>query len=172
MPVTGERDFSVAGHDLLVEIERRHELAEHCGLVDRLQAAAAGRDEGAFRDQIEHVAGAAGRAIAVLLVERLGVAIAEPTPKYIFRRRSSLVFPRPGCGTAFPPGFRRCFDLGMVIPLRGADQMAGTILPLPFMSNLACCEVSGTGKPRARSWRPRDARDVASLSAAAVQALW
>src|SRR6478752_10091090 len=46
----GEGDFSVAGRDLLLEIERRHELAEHRGLADRLQAAAAGRDEGAFLD--------------------------------------------------------------------------------------------------------------------------
>ena len=83
----GERDFRVAGRDLLLEIERRHELAEYRGLADRLQAAAAGRDEGAFLDQIEHVAGAAGRAIPVLLVERPGVAIDEPTPKDIFRRQ-------------------------------------------------------------------------------------
>jgi hypothetical protein len=78
---------SVAYRDLLLEIERRHELAEHRGLADRLQAAAAGRDEGPFLDQIEHVAGAAGRAVPVLLVERSGVAIDEPTPKDIFRRQ-------------------------------------------------------------------------------------
>jgi hypothetical protein len=46
----GEGGFSVAGH----------ELAEHRSLADRLQAAAAGRDEGAFLDQIKHAAGAAG----------------------------------------------------------------------------------------------------------------
>jgi hypothetical protein len=56
----GEGDVSVAGCDLLLQIERRHELAEHRSLADRLQAAAAGRDEGAFLDQIEHVAGAVG----------------------------------------------------------------------------------------------------------------
>src|SRR6476646_665282 len=99
----GERDFSVACRDLLLEIERRHELAEHRGLADRLQAAAAGRDEGAFRDQIEHVAGAAGGAIPVLLVERLGVAIDEPTPKHIFRRRWQLPrLPAPWMRYSFP----------------------------------------------------------------------
>jgi hypothetical protein len=45
-----------------------------------------GRDEGPFLDQIEHVAGAAGHTIPVLLVERPGVAIDEPMPKDIFRR--------------------------------------------------------------------------------------
>jgi hypothetical protein len=80
------RDFSVAGRHLLIEIERRQELAEHRSLADRLQTPAAGRDEGAFLDQIEHVAGAADRAIPVLLVERPGVAIDEPMPKDIFRR--------------------------------------------------------------------------------------
>jgi hypothetical protein len=35
-------------------------------LLTGCKRAAAGRDEGAFLDQIEHVAGAAGRAIPVL----------------------------------------------------------------------------------------------------------
>ena len=56
------------------------------GANRQLQAATVGRDEGAFLDQIEHVAGAAGRAVPVLVVERRGLAIDEPTPKYIFRR--------------------------------------------------------------------------------------
>jgi hypothetical protein len=62
---------------------RRHGVAPS----RETRAAAAGRDEGPFLDQIEHVAGAAGRAIPVLLVERPGVAIDEPTPKYVFRRQ-------------------------------------------------------------------------------------
>ena len=32
----GEGGFSVAGRHVILEIERRHELAEHCGLADRL----------------------------------------------------------------------------------------------------------------------------------------
>ena len=55
------------GRHVIFEIERRHELAEHRCLADRLQAAAAGRDEGAFLDQIEHVAGAVGHAIPYFL---------------------------------------------------------------------------------------------------------
>ena len=64
---------------------------------------------------------------------------------------SSLVFPLPGCGTAFPPGFRRCFDLGMNSPLCGVGQEAGTIPPFLFMSNLAlmaplsCCKARSSG---------------------------
>jgi hypothetical protein len=59
-------------------------------LLTGCKRAAAGRDEGAFLDQIEHVAGAAGRAIPVLLVERLGVALDEPTPKYMRAERRLL----------------------------------------------------------------------------------
>ncbi len=84
---TRKASATVAGRDLLLEIERRHELAEYRSLADRLQAAAADRDEGPFLDQIKHVAGAAGRAVPVILVERSGVAIDEPPPKYIFRRQ-------------------------------------------------------------------------------------
>jgi hypothetical protein len=52
---------------------------------------------------------------------------------------------------SFPPGFRRCFDLGMDYSLCGADQMAGTIPPLPFVSNLPvmappnCCKARSNG---------------------------
>ena len=42
-------------------------------------------------------------------------------------------------GYTFRP--RKAIWHGTPIPLCGADQMAGTILPLPFKSNLPCCRV-------------------------------
>jgi hypothetical protein len=134
----GERDFSVAGRHVIFEIERRHELAEHRGLADRLQAAAAGRDEGSFLDQIEHVAGAAGRAIPVLLVERPGVAIDEPTPK--LHLPATAVAPS-SSRTPDEPRLSRPAVLRSrheLPPLCGVGQVAGIILPLLFKSNFAC----------------------------------
>ena len=51
------------------------EQHHHCAAIDTLMTLEF------FLDQIEHVAGAAGRAVPILLVVRPGVAIDEPTPK-------------------------------------------------------------------------------------------
>ena len=76
----GERDFSVAGSDLLLEIERRHELAEHRGLADRLQTTATNRDEDPFLDQIEHIQPAPPTCVPVLGTGHVGVGGTDDPP--------------------------------------------------------------------------------------------
>ena len=93
------------------------ELAEHVGPADRLEGPVTDRDKGGVRDQLEHIA-SVERIVGKALVETAPCSQPRSAARGRFRFHldgilSSVPRTRPGCLTAFPPGFRRCFDRGI-----------------------------------------------------------
>ena len=102
------------------------------------------------RDQVEHVVSTRRGAV---ILERLAVAIAEPPQEDCFRVGVCHGLPpTPWMRHNFPTRLSPVLRPRHGYPLRGAGQMAGTIPPHPFMSNLSStapsCLWGGTVWPR------------------------